>query len=364
MKWNYVIFSLLILGVLLLSCAKLPSPSPPPQAPLPAEPSPPVISPRLGLEMPEDGSLVSSVMPVLRWNCSALGASYRLQVALDPGFNSVIVDETGIVETNYTLPTGRLLRDKVYYWRVNASGDGITSEWSTCWSFRTPATKSNIIHYQFYPRWSWDRVPDITILARTNDPRIKLAAEAVDFWNQQLTDIGTPFRLGTITHTTELVSISYLESLSSALMAMKPCPEIPESVKKIRGDIIIAMSDGAFISFVAWLEGGVQPIISTSPKQGPQITMQKGSRVLIGIRHGESFPMNLPNVARNLIAHEIGHAIGLGHNNDKTKLMCGRPAPCQPPDFQSNTEYFFPLTEEEKAFLLELYPMTWEPITR
>jgi len=40
--------------------------------------------------------------------------------------------------------------------------------------------------------------------------------------------------------------------------------------------------------------------------------------------------MNLPNVARNVIARELGHAIGLGHNSDPTMLMCGRPAPCRP----------------------------------
>lgn len=46
-------------------------------------------------------------------------------------------------------------------------------------------------------------------------------------------------------------------------------------------------------------------------------------------------PLTLANVARNVIAHELGHAIGLGHNNDAAKLMCGRPAPCRPDVFRS-----------------------------
>ena len=66
------------------------------------------------------------------------------------------------------------------------------------------------------------------------------------------------------------------------------------------------------------------------------------------------------NVGRNVIAHELGHAIGLGHNDDPANLMCGRPASCRPDAFRSNVERYFPLMEEEKQFLLKLYPPTWK----
>jgi hypothetical protein len=54
--------------------------------------------------------------------------------------------------------------------------------------------------------------------------------------------------------------------------------------------------------------------------------------------------MSLPNVPRNVIAHELGHAIGLGHNSDPAMLMCGRPASCRPGLFASQTPHYFPLS--------------------
>ena len=54
-------------------------------------------------------------------------------------------------------------------------------------------------------------------------------------------------------------------------------------------------------------------------------------------------------------------AIGLGHNDDPTTLMSGRPAPCRPVVFQSDVAKFFPLTEADKALLLRLYPPSWAP---
>jgi len=101
----------------------------------------------------------------------------------------------------------------------------------------------------------------------------------------------------------------------------------------------VVLSDGDFISFAA-----------RSPADG---------KVLVGIRSDSLLPLTLPNVARNVIAHELEHAIGLGHNDDPTTLMCGRPAPCRPSVFQSQEARFFPLTEDEKAQLLKMYPTHW-----
>jgi hypothetical protein len=177
------------------------------------------------------------------------------------------------------------------------------------------------------------------VVAPEHDPRLPVTRQAIAFWNRTLAEIGTPFRLGPVRHIIEAIPVDYLQTLSAQVLSRAGYPDFPESIQRLPGDLIVMLSDEDFISFAA-----------RSPS---------GGKVLVGIRSHRLYPLTLPNVTRNLIAHELGHAIGLGHNADPTMLMCGRPAPCRPDAFQSDAERFFPLTDQEKALLVHLYPTNW-----
>ena len=185
--------------------------------------------------------------------------------------------------------------------------------------------------------FAWDRVPTITVLGAADDPRLALVRDAVAFWNQTLGGLGSGFRLGAVARQEGSLPDDLIMALhDSTLNGMHP--PFPERLGSIPGDIVVTLSDADFISFSThWPIG----------------------RGLVAIRSIGLYPMTLPNVARNVIAHELGHAIGLAHNSDPTMLMCGRPAPCRPMAFQSATEHYFPLTGDEKALLLQLYPVDW-----
>jgi len=64
----------------------------------------------------------------------------------------------------------------------------------------------------------------------------------------------------------------------------------------------------------------------------------------------------MPNTVRNVVAHELGHVLGLDHNGDSTTLMCGRPASCRPAAFASDRVRFFPLTGDDDRRLQERWP--------
>jgi len=111
---------LLVVVMVMAGCA--PGPSPVPQ---------------VALQAPANGSSVSSLTPALSWGSSGADVVYRVQLASDSGFQSVLFDESNLGGLSYGVPSGKLSAGNTYYWRVSASRNSQTSGWSDYWSFQT-----------------------------------------------------------------------------------------------------------------------------------------------------------------------------------------------------------------------------------
>jgi hypothetical protein len=72
-------------------------------------------------------------------------ATYRLQVATDTLFGSIVYNDSTLTDT--ARQVGPLVVNTQYYWRVNAKNAGGTSAWSTRWGFRTAAEDTVVFHF-------------------------------------------------------------------------------------------------------------------------------------------------------------------------------------------------------------------------
>jgi hypothetical protein len=157
----------------------------------------------------------------------------------------------------------------------------------------------------------------VAVSSSAGDARLGLVDEAVSFWNKTLQGIGVCYSLGPVTWLVQSVPEEALQSGQLVESGRGPS-KIPPVLLDQSWDITIFLAESEFVSFA------VGP-------SGPD------RKEVLGVRGLRFPPLTLSNVARNVITHLLGLALGLRHNSDPTTLMCGRPARCRPALFRSAT---------------------------
>lgn len=155
------------------------------------------------LLLPTNGATGVSIVPTLDWNDVLSATSYKVQVASDSLFTSIVLDSSGISTSQFVVPSSKLSNNTKYYWRANATNPVGTGAWSTVWNFITVVTApvapglliptNGATNVSLTPSMDWDSTSNATSfrLQITTDSTFT-AAPAYDTAGLTVSQINVP----------------------------------------------------------------------------------------------------------------------------------------------------------------------------
>lgn len=184
------------------------------------------------------------------------------------------------------------------------------------------------------------RLSVLVLTPAAADDRVGPSREAVAFWNDRLAELGSAARFAEPRVVVEPPAGRALENYArqvaqraTRLPAGDAEPPPPAALVDLGADVVLLLSRQDILSFT-W------PLPRTP------------GRHLVVVRRVRGPYRTDPMVTKHVVAHELGHVLGLDHNAEPHTLMCG---PCQPLTAEPDATGFLPLTAGDRARLLELH---------
>jgi hypothetical protein len=177
----------------------------------------------------------------------------------------------------------------------------------------------------------------VVVSSRATDARLVAVQEAIVFWNETLSSLGLRTRLvasdpvapGPVGRALENYT-RHIWQQAGRLRAGPSTADEPPELESLGGDVVLFLSVQPTMSF-AWPLPAGRYFVAVPSDPGTRFARVRS--------------------LRNVVAHELGHTLGLSHRPDRTVLMC---SPCRPDVAPTDSRGFFFLTEVDRQRLREL----------
>ena len=214
-------------------------------------------------------------------------------------------------------------------------------------SASTPTVAAQVptIVFAEHHNTGWNHIPTLVIVGKRGDARFAAVEQAIQWWNGQLQNIGTPFHFGSVT---ENYSVDPDQLVPANLRSSDPSDPgnpvtgaLPQGADSLGADIIIALTSYDLTS-----------------RNMIKLTGTNIGRDVILMKNFDKAGMPQGNSSPGAPQHELGHAIGLMHDSSTNSIMCGPPWNNQKGCLGRKGQI---VLDQDQQYILSLYPSGWTP---